>query len=217
MKVRRSVELCAGAAGLLGLSRSGGFFARLVCTALALATVAAVTRSAAAEEVPRGDARDPQLENPSTYEFAFVSVGIEQALRLGGSMFLVGAGGGLGPPLFRIGQMKCAGSSDSCNDRETRDVGFDPSLEIAYASVFLRFAPIPELDLDVGPKIAIASTLYGVPDAPASTFTYGFYSDLRIGSPTVKIGPRFEFVRSAYADFYEMGWKVTPLMLRIVH
>lgn len=113
--------------------------------------------------------------------------------------------------------MKCAGSSNTCDDKDTRSIGLDPSLEIAYGNLFVRWSPVPQLDVDVGPKIAIASTLYNVPDAPRSNFTYGVYADLRIGTETIKIGPRFEFGRTAYADFYEMGWKLTPLMLRVLH
>ena len=69
----------------------------------------------------------------------------------------------------------------------------------------------------MGPKIALGSALYNVKDAPQTAFSYGGYVDLRVGSERIKVGPRFEFDRIAYSDYYENGWRVTPLMLRVVH
>jgi hypothetical protein len=115
--------------------------------------------------------------------------------------------------------MKCSDAepSSGCDDKNTRDVGIDPSWEIAHGNLFVRLSPIPYLDLDVGPKVAIGTTLYDIPEAPRPSFIYGGYADLRVGSRTIKFGPRFEYSRTAYADFYQNGWKLTALMVRVVH
>jgi hypothetical protein len=164
----------------------------------------------ATEAAPEGDTPpeapvDPRKKNPANYEFAFVSVAAYQTWSLAGSVLFFGAGGGLGPPLYRISKIG------------HNSVGWDPDLEIAYANVFLRVAPVRYVDLDVGPKIALGSALFNVPDAPQSSFSYGGYVDLRFGSPTIKVGPRFEYDRVAHSTFQESGWRLTPLMLRVVH
>ena len=148
---------------------------------------------------------DPRVRNPPNYEFAFVSVAAYQTWALAGDVLYFGAGGGLGPPLYRISKI---GSNA---------LGWDPDLEIAYANVFLRVRATRYVDLDVGPKIALGSALFNVPDAPQSTFSYGGYVDLRIGSPTIKLGPRFEYDRIAHSTFSENGWRLTPLLLRVYH
>jgi hypothetical protein len=78
-------------------------------------------------------------------------------------------------------------------------------------------APVRYVDLDVGAKLALVSTLADVADPPRSGFLQGGYADLRVGSPTIKLGPRFEYARVSYAEFHEKGWKLTPLMVRVVH
>src|SRR5258708_5163686 len=85
-------------------------------SALVLASCFCSAHILAAEPEPAANdtARDPRLDNPSTYEFAFLSVGIEQAFSVLGRTLFVGGGGGLGPPLYRLSQMKCAGSSSTC-------------------------------------------------------------------------------------------------------
>lgn len=149
--------------------------------------------------------RPSSSKNPANYEFAFVSAGAYQTWNIAGDVLYFGAGGGVGPPLYRYSKI---GSNDA---------GWNPTIDIVYGNVFLRLSPIPYLDVDVGPKISIGATLFDVPDAPQSAFTYGGYADLRVGSRTVKLGPRFEYVRVAHSDFIESGWILTPLMLRITH
>jgi hypothetical protein len=144
-------------------------------------------------------------KNPAHYEFAFVSVGAYQTWAICGDILYFGAGGGIGPPLYRYSKL---GSNKA---------GWDPGLDIAYANAFLRVAPVRNLDIDVGPKIALGSALYGVRDAPQTAFSFGGYVDLRFGSERIKVGPRFEYDRIAYSDYYENGWRLTPLMLRVVH
>ena len=148
--------------------------------------------------------RDLSLDH-ATYEFAFVSVAAYQAWSIAGSILSVGAGGGLGPALYRYGKLG------------DKPAGWDPTLEIAYANAFLRFSPIENIDLDVGPKIGLGSALYDAPDAPVTAFAFGGYADLRVGTDRIKVGPRFEYDRIEYAQTYENGWRLTPLMLRIVH
>jgi hypothetical protein len=181
----------------------------------ALFTLGSARPAAAAPE----DEPNLKFDMPSTYEFAFVSVGITQAWSIAGRALFLGAGGGIGPALYRISQMKCSDAqrTSGCDDTNTRDVTLDRSLEIAYGNAFVRVSPIPYLDLDVGPKLAIATTLYDVPEPPRPAFVYGGYADLRVGSRTIKFGPRFEYSRTAYADFYQNGWKLTALMVRVVH
>src|SRR5262249_45857730 len=151
-----------------------------------------------------------RTKNPATYEFGFVTVGAEQAWSIIGTTLLFGVGGALGPPLYRIGKL----STQS-------EVTWDHDLEIAHGLLFLRVAPVKYVDLDLGGKIALGSSLFFDPktpstnptgvDMPQSSFSYGGYVDLRIGSPTIKLGPRFEYVRLAHSDFYEHGWRITPL------
>jgi hypothetical protein len=143
--------------------------------------------------------------NPANYEFAFVSVAAYQAWGLAGRTLFFGAGGGLGPPLYRYSSLG------------GREPGWDPSLEVVYGNLFLRVSPVPYVDIDVGPKIAILSTLYDANDPPQSGFSYVGYADLRVGSRDIKFGPRFEYGRVAYHDYHEAGWRLTPLMVRVVH
>ena len=158
-----------------------------------------------ADTAPKEEPVDPRVRNPANYEFAFVSVAAYQTWALAGSVLYFGAGGGLGPALYRVSKIG------------HHDVGWDPDLEIAYANMFLRVVPVKYVDIDVGPKIALGAALFNVPDAPQSSFSYGGYVDLRIGSPTIKLGPRFEYDRVAHSTFSENGWRLTPLLLRIVH
>jgi hypothetical protein len=176
----------------------------------AIARAPAPTETPAADE---GSSKSPSSEdkgdkNPANYEFAFVSVGAYQAWSLAGRVLYFGAGGGVGPPLYRYAKLG------------DNDAGWYPNLDIVYGNVFLRIAPVQYVDIDVGPKIAIGATLYDVPPvstAPESAFSYGGYADLRVGSRTVKLGPRFEYMRIAHSNYYEKGWILTPLMLRVVH
>jgi hypothetical protein len=167
----------------------------------------------AAEANPAGDSGSSSPTKPSdeidpkpaNYEFGFVTVGANQAWNLLGRWLFFGAGGGLGPPLYRYG--KISGSKR----------GWNNNLDIIYGNLFLRVAPIRYVDLDFGAKLSLGATLWDVPDPPESSFAYGGYVDLRIGSPKVKFGPRFEYVRIAHSSFYESGWLITPLMARVVH
>jgi hypothetical protein len=186
----------------------GGFSALLPFAAYADdtdGTATAPTPPPTADQTNTSSSEQTVSKNPAHYEFAFVSVGAYQTWALADHWLFFGAGGGLGPPLYRYSKL---GSNKA---------GWDPDLDIAYANVFLRVEPIPYVDIDVGPKIALGSALYNVKDAPQSAFSYGGYLDLRVGSPTIKVGPRFEVDRIAYSDYYETGWRLTPLMLRIVH
>jgi hypothetical protein len=150
----------------------------------------------------KSDERDP---NPSNYEFGFVTVGANQAWDIVGRWLFFGAGGSLGPPLYRYGKI-------SGHPR-----GWNNNLDIIQGNLFLRVAPIRYVDLDVGGILSLGATLWNVPDRPESSFAYGGYVDLRIGSPKVKFGPRFEYVRIAHSSFYESGWMITPLMARVAH
>lgn len=154
------------------------------------------------EPAPSSTGKD---ENPANYEFAFVSVGAYQTWAIAGDTLYFGMGGGLGPPLYRYGKLG------------DKPAGWDPTLEIAYANAFLRVAPVPYVDIDIGPKISLGSAMYDAPDAPVTAFAYGGYADLRVGSERIKVGPRFEYDRIAYAASFESGWRLTPLMLRVVH
>ncbi|HVW27778.1 MAG TPA: hypothetical protein VHC69_20575 [Polyangiaceae bacterium] len=169
------------------------------------AAASAEGASPEADSAPKEEPVDPRIRNPANYEFAFVSVAAYQTWALAGSVLYFGAGGGLGPPLYRIAKIG------------HNSLGWDPDLQIAYANVFLRIAPVRYVDIDLGPIIGLGSSLFNVPDAPQSTFSYGGYVDLRIGSPTIKLGPRFEYDRDAHSTFSENGWRLTPLLLRVVH
>jgi len=166
---------------------------------------AAEANPASDEGTSSSSKKDETDPRPANYEFGFVTVGANQAWNIAGRILFFGAGGGLGAPLYRYGQMK------------GHDAGWNPNLDIIYGNLFLRFAPIPYVDLDFGPKIAIGATLFDTQDPPQSAFSYGGYADLRIGSRTVKLGPRFEYVRVAHSNFYDTGWILTPLMARVVH
>ncbi len=196
-----------------------GWDVRMAVLAIAFAAPGLVSRPALAEEPPApatapapaadsataGPTTDLVDKKPSNYEFAFVSVAAYQNWTLVDRVLFFGAGGGLGPPLYRYSKL---GSNKA---------GWDPDLDIAYANVYLRVAASRFVDIDVGPKIAIGSALYNVKDPPQSAFSFGGYVDLRVGSPTIKFGPRFEFDHVAYSDYSETGWRITPLLLRIVH
>jgi len=156
-------------------------------------------KAGTAPEEEQGDAR------PAHYEFSFVSVGAYQAFAIAGRWLYVGAGGGIGPSLFRYSKL---------GDNKA---GVDPDLEIAFANAFIRVSPSEYLDIDVGPKIALGTALFNVKDPPQSAFSTGGYVDLRVGSRTVKVGPRFEYDHISYSSYGENGWRLTPLMLRIVH
>lgn len=156
-------------------------------------------RGSAKSDADEGDPR------PANYEFAFVSVAAYQTWAIAGRWLYLGAGGGLGPPLYRYSKVG------------SRDPGWDTSLEVAYANAFVRITPVPYVDVDLGPKIAITSELDQGRDPPQSAFSYGGVFDLRVGSPTIKVGPRFEYERVAYYNYYENAWRFTPLMVRVYH
>jgi hypothetical protein len=195
--------LLATSAGAAGLDAAGGLSTES----------AAGTAQPAPEKDDAGSAASAEEgpADPANYEFAFVSVGAYQTWAIAGRTVFFGAGGGLGPPLYRYSKLG------------SKSAGWDPILEIAYANLFIRVAPVRYVDIDVGPKIALGSALFDVADAPQSAFSYGGYLDLRVGTPTIKVGPRFEFDRIAYSpsgatsNGYESGWRLTPLMLRVVH
>ena len=182
------------------------FSALLLSAAPARAADAAPQPPVAADVAPKS-AREllGDRGNPANYEFAFVSVAAYQAWGLSGRTLLFGAGGGLGPPLYRYSSLG------------GRDATWDPSLEVIYGNVFLRVAPSANIELDVGPKIALLSTLYDAKDPPQSGFSVAGYADLRVGTKDVKFGPRFEYGQVAYHDYRESGWRLTPLMVRVVH
>jgi hypothetical protein len=161
----------------------------------------------AAADTPRRSAREllGDRGNPANYEFAFVSVAAYQAWGLAGRTLLFGAGGGFGPPLYRYSALG------------GRDATWDPTLEVIYGNVFLRLAPSRFVELDVGPKIALVSSLFDVVDPPQSGFSVAGYADLRVGTRDVKFGPRFEYGEVTYYNYRESGWRLTPLMLRVVH
>lgn len=186
-------------------ARGLGTFALI---AAALGTSAPAVAADGPPPMDAGMSVDEYLRNKNkeaTYEFAFVSVAAYQAWAIAGQWLYFGAGGGLGPPLYRYSKLG------------DNDPGWDPTLEVCYGNLFLRVAAGDYVDVDVGPKIAIVSALFDVKDAPQSGFSYGAYADLRVGSKDIKLGPRFEYDRIAYYDHYDKGWRLTPLMLRVVH
>ncbi len=210
---RRYVRIAtAGLSGALGALTAGHAYAEEAAgsASISLGSDSSASASASAgapgADTPAPEAPvDPRKRNPANYEFAFVSVAAYQTWALSGSLLFFGAGGGIGPPLYRISKIG------------NNKLGWDPDLEVAYANAFLRVSPVPYVDIDVGPKIGLGSALFNVPDAPQSSFSYGGYVDLRFGSPTIKVGPRFEYDRVMHSSFAENGWRLTPLMLRIVH
>jgi hypothetical protein len=143
---------------------------------------------------------------PTTYEIGFVSMGMNQAWRFvqwrGGGIY-VGGGGGVGSNLYRISQM------------DDNPVGIDSMLEVIYGNAFLRVTPFEYADIDVGGRLALGAAFYDVTDAPRSGFVRGAYVDLRVGSRKIKFGPRFEYDSIAHSDYVAVGWKLTPLMLRV--
>jgi hypothetical protein len=146
--------------------------------------------------------------NPATYEISFVSIALNKSWGIAnwrGGGFYFGAGGGIGTSLYRISKM------------EDRDVSVDPMLEAVFGNLFFRISPVEFVDVDLGGRLALGSSLFEVEDAPRSGFVRGGYADLRIGSKKVKLGPRFEYDSIVYAGFNEAGWKLTPLMLRVVN
>jgi hypothetical protein len=211
--LKRNVRVAAAAlSGLLALCGAGAARAEEAAAAggtLSINTDGA-TASGTAQGAPAADQApeapiDPRVKNPANYEFAFVSVAAYQTWSLSGSVLYFGAGGGLGPALYRFGKTG------------KNDFGLDPDLEIAFANAFLRVKITPYVDLDIGPRMGIGAALFNVPNAPQSSFTYGGYADLFFGSPTIKFGTRFEYNRIAHSDYFENGWRITPLMVRITH
>lgn len=215
------VARAEGAAGGATLTLGGGASAS-GSTSEAPAAEASASAEAAPPQADSGSGEREddswRSKNPAQYEFAFVSVGASQSWSIAGKVLFFGIGGGLGPPLYRVAKLShgstCGAAGTACYKSE---FGWDHDLEIAYADVFLRIAPIKYVDINLGPKIALGSALFGVPDAPQSSFSYGGFVDLRFGSPKIKVGPRFEYDRVAHADFYEHGWRLTPLMVSVVH
>jgi hypothetical protein len=219
VRTRRSVRVAATALGA-ALALSGAAHAEEAAgsASISLGGGAAASGSSSAAPTSEGSsdaaadqphAEEPvdwRTKNPAQYEFAFVSVGASQSWSLIGTVLFFGLGGGIGPPLYRIGKLNTQSG-----------ISWDHDLEIAYANAFLRVAPVPYVDIAFGPKIALGSALFGVPDAPQSSFSYGGYVDLRVGSPNIKVGPRFEYDRIAHSDFYEHGWRLEPLMVSVVH
>jgi hypothetical protein len=200
-----AIGLLAGAAGAQepsGAPTQPAVSVSLGGSASAPAAEASPAADSGSSSSSASDKTDP---NPSNYEFGFVTVGANQAWNLVGRVLFFGMGGGVGAPLYRYGKMK------------GHDAGWNANLDIVYGNMFLRIAPVEYVDLDIGPKIALGATLFDVPDPPESAFTYGGYADLRVGSRTIKFGPRFEFVKIAHSNFYDTGWILTPLMARVVH
>jgi hypothetical protein len=151
------------------------------------------------------EAPDPRPKNPANYEFGFVNVSAFQAFAIAGRWLYFGIGGGVGPALYRYGKL---------GDNEA---GWDPNIEIVHGAMFLRVAPAPFIDIDIGPRLALGAATYNVKDPPNSSFSAGGYVDLRIGTEKLKFGPRFEYANLAYADTSEKGWRITPLMVRVMH
>lgn len=61
------------------------------------------------------------------------------------------------------------------------------------------------------------STIIDVPDPPQAGFWYGAYADLRVGSKNIKVGPRFDVGETAYWNYRQPAWRLTPLLLRVYH
>jgi hypothetical protein len=169
----------------------------------ASASAAEPAADTGAPEAPEDE--DTRPKNPANYEFGFVTVSAYQNWSLAGRWLYFGAGGGLGPPLYRYSKLG------------NNEAGWDPSLEIAHANAYLRISPARFVDIDVGPQIALGSALFNVKDPPMSAFAVGGYVDLRVGSEKIKVGPRFEYDDLAYATYHEHGWRITPLMVRVMH
>jgi hypothetical protein len=186
-----------------------------VAVGAGVATEPVPDRAAEAGEAPQGpgDRRTfweligEDNPNPATYEIGFVTIGMNQSWGLvnwkGGGIYF-GAGGGVGVPFYRISKM------------EDRDIEIDGMLEAIFGNLFFRISPFHYADLDLGFRVALGASTFGVDDAPRSGFVRGGYADLRIGSRKVKLGPRFEYDSIAYAGLTETGWKITPLMLRVM-
>ncbi len=203
-----ALALCGGARGAWAADAEGNASASISLGGDSGATASGSAEGAApgADTAPKAEEPvDPRVRNPPNYEFAFVTVGAYQNWSLVGSVLYFGAGGSIGPPLYRYSKI---GSNPA---------GWDPELQILSGNLYVRFSPIPYLDLDVGPIIGLGSALFDVPDPPQSSFSYGGYVDLRIGSKTIKVGPRFEYDRIAHSDFTENGWRITPLLVRVMH
>lgn len=175
-------------------------------------TGASVSLSASTEDVKADTSApsepqkpDPRPKNPANYEFAFVSVAAYQSFALAGRWLYFGIGGGVGAALYRYSKLGDNGAY------------WDPNFEIVHANAFLRVSPIEYVDIDVGPRIALGAAFYNTKDPPNQSFSAGGYVDLRVGSQTVKFGPRFEYANLSYADYSEKGWRLTPLMVRVMH
>lgn len=211
MALRRTLTArCFGAAllGVAAVFAAGPSFADENTGAAVTVALDAPQQSATPSADSGGSGEqygDYAAAHPANYDFAFVSVGAYQNWAIAGRVLYFGIGGGVGPPLFRYSKLG------------TNTAGMDPSLEIVYANAYLRLKPVPYVDLDVGPKVAITSALWDVDRAPQAGLSYGGYVDLRFGSRTVKFGPRFEYDRVAYFDQYQKGWRLTPIMLRVEH
>lgn len=202
----------------LGKSALGAALA-LVVTGFSTASAAAepppdpgVTAEVPSSTPPKADkggsdedgSNDSRMK-PKNYEFGFVTVGAYQTWAVAGHWLYLGAGGGVGPPLFRFSKV---------GDREA---GVDTAFEVLYGNAFARIKT-EYVEVDVGPKIAITSELYQLKaDRPQGGFSYGGVLDLRFGTETIKVGPRFTFERVANYDYYENAWRITPLMLRVYH
>lgn len=215
--LKLALALSACSLGLPGTARAEGFSLKLGASdtsppgAETTATPAAPAPEAPSSPPPQADQAPvaasppaPLGKNPSHFEFAVVSVGMYQTWSLAGRVLSFGAGGGVGPALYRYGKIG-PGKAD-----------FDNSLEILYANAFLRVSPARFMDVDVGPRIGLGSALYGVNDAPQTGFSVGGYADLRFGSERIKVGPRIEYLRVTYSEEAMVGWRITPLMLRVM-
>ena len=211
----RNVRFSAATlSGVLCLVQAGAAYAEETGAASGSLTVstegASASGSSSAESKPEADTKadepiDPRVKNPANYEFTFVSVAAYQTWGIVRDVLYFGAGGGLGPSLYRFGKTG------------KNDFGLDPNLEIAFANAFLRVKMTKFVDLDLGPRMGIGAALFNVPNAPQSSFMYGGYADLAFGSPKIKAGMRFEYNRIAHSDYFENGWRVTPLFVRVVH
>lgn len=214
----------------------------LAVTTVALSLAAA---PALADEPPQVDESNDFWDligednpDPPNLDIAFVSIGLYQNWAITtwkGGGFYFGAGGGVGPPLYRYSKLKsdedlCVAlpEGETTGDCERpsgtpgqkvenqKDASIDATIELVYGQVYLRVTPFPYLDLDVGGKLSLGGTTHDIRDAPAAAFTKGGYVDLRVGSKKIKFGPRFEYVHMTYFDFNETGWKLTPIMMRVL-